>query len=134
HSTVASAPFASRRERLAATSTSWNRLSMFWRQSSTVTRAIKKPVGSLRKGAGVYVKRDEECQPPGANAGRSPDTRRVFRGRREPVPGGSGLGILPRAAPKDPPRIRTPLESSASQKIGDDRRQSRAVRAESVAP
>jgi hypothetical protein len=39
-SSVASAPFASRRARLAATSTSWNKFGTFCRQSSTVIRAI----------------------------------------------------------------------------------------------
>ncbi len=38
--TVASAPFAGRRARCAASSTSWNRLSTLGRQSSTVIRAM----------------------------------------------------------------------------------------------
>ena len=42
HSTVASAPLASLRARLAATRTSWNRFGTLCRQSSTVIRAMSK--------------------------------------------------------------------------------------------
>src|SRR6185437_1892503 len=65
--TVGSAPFARRRARCAASSTSWNRLSTFDRQSSTVLRAMaqyfkggdaprrtRKVVQCTRKGGGTH--------------------------------------------------------------------------------
>src|SRR5579859_6683584 len=54
--TLGSTPRASCRERLVATSTSWNRLSTLPRQSSTVTRAIRelRQKGFQQQGLIVY--------------------------------------------------------------------------------
>src|SRR5258705_10461871 len=61
-STMGSAPFASRRARLAASSTSWNRLSTFCRQSSTVMRAMTGADPGELNGREVYRKTPLICQ------------------------------------------------------------------------
>src|SRR5688572_5724436 len=55
HSTVASAPLASLRARLAATRTSWNRFGTWCRQSSTVIRAMSEKPSDREKRVGQYT-------------------------------------------------------------------------------